>query len=507
MAFFQMILLYEQPLPPPNEAPAWLEAIACVWGVVSQAVACTAICLMFFSMLCAISLLARGSADGLARVTQWGQGPELGLADDAVQTPRAAAPPCAAGAPALLTPMSAQTLVSVSSLSGVEKTHPAPEACPEERAWLLAPPYVAEPASFHPRARPGGRLLHKTHAEELWHSSFQRKLVLVLRCLAGVVAGVFVSLGLAACVKFHAFPAARWLGLALAAAAPVCWVWTQQRLLRLVLPHVHGLRGPSPRAAAAAAAAAGKGGGGAAAAAAADTPHGHEHSDTAGAHQRRATGRGMGGRRRSNGAHDGARPVPSPCAQENGHAGRAVHVDVKHAGPARPAPSLRSCAQAEGARRVAGQEREGAGGVDSDAAAAAVLDATHDSKHASMHETKAAGSDANVKDARAVRSDAKARFLAETQRAHRCSTVLEEEAEAAAAGATDRAMEVEGDAAPAYHTEQPVAWVTVPPQHTGMSPLLHLGAETGASSLLPEVMGQPVPGIGRVQGGGGDKRA
>ena len=532
MAFFQMILLYEQPLPPPNEAPAWLEAIACVWGVVSQAVACTAICLMFFSMLCAISLLARGSADGLARVTRWGQGPELGLGDDAVQTPPAAAPRRAAGAPALLTPMSAQTLVSVSSLSGVEKTHPAPEACPEERAWLLAPPYVAEPASFHPRARPGGRLLHKTHAEELWHSSFQRKLVLVLRCLAGVVAGLFVSLGLAACVKFHASPAARWLGLALAAAGPVCWVWAQQRLLLLVLPHVHGLHRPSPRPTAAssssssvmAAAAAGRGGGGAARAAAADTPHGHEHRDTAGAHQRRASGHGMGGRRRSAGGHEGARPAPSPCAPENGHAGRALHLDFKHAGPARPAPSSPSCAQAEGARRVGEQEREGAGGVDSDAAVAADRDSMHDSesthdanaagsdsKDASMHEAEAAGRDAKADDAQAAGRDANARFLAATRRAHRCSTVPEEEEAAAAAGVTDRPMEVEGDAyhnaEPAYHTEQPVAWVSVPPQHagceTGASPLLRPSTETGASLLLPEVMArQPAPGIGRLQGGG-----
>ena len=533
MAFFQMILLYEQPLPPPNEAPAWLEAIACVWGVVSQAVACTAICLMFFSMLCAISLLARGSADGLARVTRWGQGPELGLGDDAVQTPPAAAPRGAAGAPALLTPMSAQTLVSVSSLSGVEKTHPAPEACPEERAWLLAPPYVAEPASFHPRARPDGRLLHKAHAEELWQSSFQPKLVLVLRCLAGVVAGLFVSLGLAACVKFHASPAARWLGLALAAAGPVCWVWAQQRLLLLVLPHVHGLHRPSPRPTAASSSsssvmAAGRGGGGAARAAAADTPHGHEHRDTAGAHQRRASGHGMGGRRRSAGGHEGARPAPSPCAQENGHAGRALHLDFKHAGPARPAPSSPSCAQAEGARRVGGQEREGAGGVDSDAAVAADRDTMHDSesthdanaagsdsKDASMHEAEAAGRDAKADDAQAAGRDANARFLAATRRAHRCSTVPEEEEAAAAAGVTDRPMEVEGDAyhnaEPAYHTEQPVAWVSVPPQHagssltssTGTSPLLRPGSESGASLLLPEVMArQPAPAVGRLQGGG-----
>ena len=535
MAFFQMILLYEQPLPPPNEAPAWLEAIACVWGVVSQAVACTAICLMFFSMLCAISLLARGSADGLARVTRWGQGPELGLGDDAVQTPPAAAPRRAAGAPALLTPMSAQTLVSVSSLSGVEKTHPAPEACPEERAWLLAPPYVAEPASFHPRARPDGRLLHKAHAEELWQSSFQPKLVLVLRCLAGVVAGLFVSLGLAACVKFHASPAARWLGLALAAAGPVCWVWAQQRLLLLVLPHVHGLHRPSPRptaasssSSAAAAAAAGRGGGGAARAAAADTPHGHEHRDTAGAHERRASGHGMGGRRRSAGGHEGARPAPSPCAQENGHAGRALHLDFKHAGPARPAPSSPSCAQAEGARRVGEQEREGAGGADSDAAVAAGRDSMHDSesthdanaagsdsKYASMHEAEAAGRDAKADDAQAAGRDANARFLAATRRAHRCSTVPEEEEAAAAAGVTDRPMEVEGDAyhnaEPAYHTEQPVAWVSVPPQHagssltssTGTSPLLRPGSETGGSLLLPEVMARlPAPAVGRLQGGG-----
>ena len=566
MAFFQMILLYEQPLPPPNEAPAWLEAIACVWGVVSQAVACTAICLMFFSMLCAISLLARGSADGLARVTRWGQGPELGLGDDAVQTPPAAAPRRAAGAPALLTPMSAQTLVSVSSLSGVEKTHPAPEACPEERAWLLAPPYVAEPASFHPRARPDGRLLHKAHAEELWQSSFQPKLVLVLRCLAGVVAGLFVSLGLAACVKFHASPAARWLGLALAAAGPVCWVWAQQRLLLLVLPHVHGLHRPSPRPTAASSSsssvmAAGRGGGGAARAAAADTPHGHEHRDTAGAHQRRASGLGMGGRRRSAGGHEGARPAPSPCAQENGHAGRALHLDFKHAGPARPAPSSPSCAQAEGARRVGEQEREGAGGADSDAAVAADRDSMHDSesthdanaagsdsKDASMHGAEAAGRDAKADDAQAAGRDANARFLAATRRAHRCSTVPEEEEAAAAAGVTDRPMEVEGDAyhnaEPAYHTEQPVAWVSVPPQHagsstgtspllrpvtdvstrlqgcpsvsvppqhagssltssTGTSPLLRPGSESGASLLLPEVMArQPAPAVGRLQGGG-----
>ena len=128
-----------------------------------------------------------------------------------------------------------------------------------------------------------------------------------------------------------------------------------------------------------------------------------------------------------------------------------------------------------------------------------------------MHEAEAAGRDAKADDAQAAGRDANARFLAATRRAHRCSTVPEEEAAAAAAGVTDRPMEVEGDAyhnaEPAYHTEQPVAWVSVPPQHagssTGTSPLLRPGSATGASLLLPEVMArQPAPAIGRLQGGG-----
>ena len=170
------------------------------------------------------------------------------------------------------------------------------------------------------------------------------------------------------------------------------------------------------------------------------------------------------------------------------------------------------------------QEREGAGGADSDAAVAAGRDSMHDSesthdanaagsdsKDASMHGAEAAGRDAKADDAQAAGRDANARFLAATRRAHRCSTVPEEEEAAAAAGVTDRPMEVEGDAyhnaEPAYHTEQPVAWVSVPPQHagssTGTSPLLRPGSETGGSLLLPEVMArQPAPAVGRLQGGG-----
>ena len=174
------------------------------------------------------------------------------------------------------------------------------------------------------------------------------------------------------------------------------------------------------------------------------------------------------------------------------------------------------------------QEREGAGGADSDAAVAADRDSMHDSesthdanaagsdsKDASMHGAEAAGRDAKADDAQAAGRDANARFLAATRRAHRCSTVPEEEEAAAAAGVTDRPMEVEGDAyhnaEPAYHTEQPVAWVSVPPQHagssltssTGTSPLLRPGSESGASLLLPEVMArQPAPAVGRLQGGG-----
>lgn len=232
LAFFQMIVLYEQPLPSP--ADARLEPVVlCLWGVLSISVACAAVCCMFLCALMSLSMLARGAADGLEHVQQWGaeaqasphsperdrERRELHLWD----SPMAAV--------SVRSSLTRETLPSVSSAS-LERTHSsvrievpqAPELSQQEVRSLHAPPYVPHSAAFHRVTNPDGKLLTKEHADAMWDTNFrdrfQRTQSLILRVL---LPAFFINLCLAAYVKLYTWPWACWTSVALIIVLCVWW--------------------------------------------------------------------------------------------------------------------------------------------------------------------------------------------------------------------------------------------------------------------------------------------
>ena len=231
LSFFQMIVLYEQPLPSPADAS--LEpAVLCLWGVLSISVACAAICCMFLSALMSLSMLARGAADRLEHVQQW--------AAEAQTTPHSPAWDRDSRELHLWdSPMAAESVRSLPTVSSEftrERTHSsvrtevphAPELSQQEVRSLCAPPYAPPIAAFHPITKPDGRVLTKEHADAMWDTifrdRFQRMQSLILRVL---LPAFFINLCLAAYVKLYTWPWARWTSMALITMLCMWWagIW------------------------------------------------------------------------------------------------------------------------------------------------------------------------------------------------------------------------------------------------------------------------------------------
>jgi len=227
LAFFQMIVLYEQPLPSP--ADVYLEpAVLCLWGVLSISVACAAICCMFLSALMSLSMLARGAADGLEHVQQWGAeaqaSPHSPARDRESRELHLWDSPMAA--------VSVRSALTHLSRASSERTHSsvrfevpqAPELSQQEVRSLSAPPYAPHSAAFHPVTKPDGKLLTKEHADAMWDTifrdRFQRMQSLILRVL---LPSFFINLCLAAYVKLYAWPWARWTSMALITVLCLWW--------------------------------------------------------------------------------------------------------------------------------------------------------------------------------------------------------------------------------------------------------------------------------------------